>query len=115
MGPRRGHRRGARRTGHHREPRAHPRAPLGDAMIEKKVKASGLAALAAGLIDWALAEYVFKGHHVDAAVTAEVYAAIPAVIATAAGYLAPHTSRPVVPTPAPPSNVTVQPPPAAHP
>ncbi len=83
-------------------------------MIEKKVKASGLAALGAGLIDWALAEYVFKGHHVDAAVTAEVYAAIPAVIATAAGWLAPHTSRPVVPAPVPPSNVTVQPP-AAQP
>ena len=64
------------------------------APVEAKVKASGLAALAAGLIDWALAEYVFKGHHVDAAVTAEVYAAIPAVIATAAGYLAPHTPRP---------------------
>ena len=83
-------------------------------MIETKVKASGLAALAAGLIDWALAEYVFKDHHVDAAVTAEVYAAIPAVIATAAGYLAPHTSRPAPAPPAPPSNVTIQPP-AAHP
>ncbi len=70
-------------------------------MIETKVKASGLAALAAGLIDWALGQYVFKGGHVDAAITAEVYAAVPAVVATIAGYLAPHTPRPAVPVPPP--------------
>lgn len=79
--------------------------------VEAKVKASGLAALAAGLIDWALGQYVFSGHHVDAAVTAEVYAAVPAVIAFVAGYLAPHTSRPA-PVPAPPAVVL---PPAAQP
>ena len=101
------------------------------AAVEAKVKASGLGALAAGVIDWALATYVFKGHHVDAAVTAEVYAAVPAVLAFVAGWLAPHTARPhYVPQPAPapsppstvassgtvrpmppePTNVSVQPP-----
>lgn len=80
------------------------------APIESKVKASGLGALAAGVIDWALATWVFKGRHVDAALTAEVYAAVPAVLALAAGWLAPHTPRATAARPAAPSNVSVRPP-----
>lgn len=77
--------------------------------VEIKVKASSAAALGAGLIDFVLGQYVFKGHHVDAAVTAEIYAAVPAVLASVAGYFAPHTPRPAATPAAPPSNVVLQP------
>jgi hypothetical protein len=60
-------------------------------VIETKVKASSGAAFAAGIADWLLGKYVLHG--ADPAVAAEIYAAVPAVLAFAAGWLAPHTSR----------------------
>jgi len=80
--------------------------------VEAKVKASAAAALVAGIVVWLLGRYVLHGA-VAAGYTAEIDAAVPALFAAVAGYLAPHTARP--PVPAAPSNVTVTPPPAAHP
>jgi hypothetical protein len=78
---------------------------------ERKVQAGSAAALAAGLIDWALARYLFP-HGVDATGQALILAAVPGVLAYAAGWLAPHTPRPAPATvpPPPPSNVAVTPP-----
>jgi hypothetical protein len=65
------------------------------APAEKKVKAGSAAAIAAGLIDWALARWVFP-HGVDVTGQALILAAVPGVLSYAAGYLAPHTPRPAV-------------------
>jgi hypothetical protein len=62
-------------------------------VIEKKVTAGSAGATAAGLIDWALAEWLFPHMH-DPAGRAMILAAVPGAIALIAGYLAPHTSRP---------------------
>ena len=84
--------------------------------VEKKVKAGSAGALAAGLIDWLLARYLFP-HLDDATGQALILAAVPTVLTYAAAWLAPHTPRslPVValPQPAETGNVTVQKPPAA--
>ena len=79
------------------------------APAEAKVKAGSAGALAAGLIDWALAKWLFP-HGVDATGQALILAAVPGVLAYAAGWLAPHTPRPAPAATAPPSNVTVTPP-----
>jgi hypothetical protein len=56
--------------------------------VHQKVKAGTLAAAVSGLVVWALGKYVLHGH-VDAVITAEIYAAVPAVLTFAAGYLTP--------------------------
>ena len=79
-------------------------------MIETKVKASTGAAAASGLALWVLGHYVFKSGVPDV-IASWVYVLVPGVLAAAAGYLAPHTSRPgPPPPPAAPSNMTVVPP-----
>ena len=78
------------------------------APIEAKVKAGSAGALAAGLIDWALARYLFP-HGIDATGQALILAAVPTVLSYAAGYLAPHTNRALPP----PEQKTLQPPPGA--
>ena len=78
------------------------------APVEKKVQASTAAAAVSGLALFILGRYVFKGDVPDV-VTSWVYAAVPALLTFAAGYLARHTPRPDVPPPAAPSNVTVRP------
>lgn len=69
-------------------------------IFEPKVKAAGTGAsaggVAAGIADYLLSRYALKG--VDPVVQAEVFAAVPAIIAAAlalaAGWRAPHVSRP---------------------
>ena len=61
--------------------------------IERKVQASSAAAAASGLLLWILGRYVFKGTVPDV-VASWVYAAVPGVLAFAAGWLAKHTPRP---------------------
>jgi hypothetical protein len=78
--------------------------------VETKVQASSLAAAASGVALWALQTYVFKGNAVPAGLVSLIDVIVPAALAAAAGYLAPHTPRPVTPAPAPPSNVTITPP-----
>ena len=75
-------------------------------MIEKKVQASSAAAAASGLVLFVLGRYVFKGAVPDV-VASWVYAAVPAAVTFAAGYLARHTPRPDL--------APVTPPPAAGP
>jgi hypothetical protein len=80
-------------------------------MIERKVTAATGGAGAAGLIDWALATYLFPHLH-DPTGQALILAAVPGVLAFAAGWLAKHTPRPT-PAPAvdrPTGGVTVLPP-----
>ena len=77
--------------------------------VETKVRAGTLSAAAAGVALWVLQTYVFKGG-MPQGVESLVYLAVPAVLAGAAGYLAPHTHRPGLTPPAPPpSNVKLQP------
>ena len=74
--------------------------------VETKVQAGTLAAFVAGIIIWALQTWVFKGSAVPAGLVSLVYAVVPAALALAAGYYAPHTPRtppavtpqPVIPT-----------------
>ena len=75
--------------------------------IERKVQASTAAAAASGLLLWVLGRYVFKGAVPDV-IASWVYAAVPGVLAFAAGWLTKHTPRPDV---APASN---QPDPGAN-
>lgn len=70
--------------------------------VAPKIKAATtggtLGAVAAGIIDWVLAYYVFKGGNPPQVVQAEIYAVIPGVLAGLpafiAGYRAPHQDRP---------------------
>jgi hypothetical protein len=66
--------------------------------VHPKVKASTGAAAAAGIIVWLLGRYVLHGN-VDATVTAEIYAAVPAALAFAAGWLTPAVRKPPAPEP----------------
>lgn len=70
-------------------------------MIETKVKASTAAAALSGLALWILGKYVFKGDVPDV-IASWVYALVPAIVAGAAGYLAPHTNRVLPAAPVPP-------------
>lgn len=56
--------------------------------VHPKVKSSTAAAAVSGVIVWLLGRYVLHGH-VDATVTAEIYAVVPALITFAAGWLTP--------------------------
>jgi hypothetical protein len=74
--------------------------------VETKVTAASLSAAVAGVALWALSTWVFKSGTPDGVVSL-VYLLVPAVIAGAGGYLAPHTHRsgglpPLVPPTAPP-------------
>jgi hypothetical protein len=80
------------------------------ARVETKVQAASLSAAAAGAVLWALQTYVFKGNDVPAGLVSLIDVVVPAVLAAAAGYLAPHTPRPPAAAPTAPSNVTVTPP-----
>jgi hypothetical protein len=64
------------------------------APVEKKVTAGSLSAAAAGVVLWALSTYVFKDSGTPDGVVSLVYLLVPAVIAGAGAYLAPHTHRP---------------------
>jgi len=79
--------------------------------VETKVTAGSLAAALSGAIIWALQTYVFKGNDVPDGLVSLIYVAIPAVCAYAAGYLAPHSPRPV-PAPQRANVTTTKPPPA---
>ena len=63
------------------------------APLETKVQAGTASAAVAGVALWALQTYVFKSG-MPQGVESLVYLAVPAVLAGAAGYLAPHTHRP---------------------
>jgi len=65
--------------------------------VETKVQAGTLSAAVAGVLLWALQTYVFKDG-MPQGVESLVYLAVPALLAGAAGYLAPHTSRPTPPS-----------------
>ena len=69
--------------------------------IETKVQAGTASAAVAGVALWALQTYVFKSG-MPQGVESLVYLAVPAVLAGAAGYLAPHTHRPDLTVPAAP-------------
>src|SRR6266566_9332434 len=64
---------------------AYPAAP--------KVQAASVTAAASGAALWILSRYVFRGAVPDG-VASLVYAAVPGVLAFAAGWLAPHQDRP---------------------
>lgn len=81
------------------------------APIEAKVQAGSLAAAVSGAVLWALGAYVFKGGAVPAGLVSLIDVVVPAGLALAAGYYAPHTPRPVA-APVQPSNVTITKPPA---
>ena len=71
------------------------------APVEAKVTAGSLSAAAAGVVLWALQTYVFK-NGMPAGAESLVYLLVPAVIAFAGSYVAPHTHRPdLAPVPAP--------------
>ena len=61
-------------------------------MIEKKVQAGSLAAAVSGVVLWIAQTYWFKGG-MPQGFESLVYLAVPAVLAGAAGYVAPHTNR----------------------
>jgi hypothetical protein len=81
--------------------------------VETKVTAASLAAAVSGVALWALSTYVFKGGDVPAGLVSLIDVAVPAVLAAAAGYFAPHTPRPSPPAATLPGNVTITRPPAA--
>lgn len=62
--------------------------------VEAKVKHATAGAILAAFVVWALQRYVFRGD-VPEPVVAVVALAVPAVLTFAAGYLAPHTPRPL--------------------
>jgi hypothetical protein len=74
--------------------------------VESKVKAGTAAAAVSGIVLWIIGRYVFKGTVPDV-VTSWTYAIVPGLLTFAAGYAARHTSRPGLPPPVLPSNVTV--------
>ena len=63
------------------------------APVETKVTAGTASAAVAGVVLWVLTTYVFKSG-MPQGLESLVYLAVPAVLAGAAGYLAPHTHRP---------------------
>lgn len=65
--------------------------------VRRKVQASTAAAAVSGVVVWLLGKYVVHGT-LDAAETAEVYAAVPAVLTFLAGYLT-RDKPPAVPAP----------------
>src|SRR5205823_746199 len=74
--------------------------------IEAKVQAGTLSAVVGGIAVYLLQTYAFRGD-VPAGIVSLIYAAVPGLLALAGGYLAPHSPRPLPPSPAPPSNVTI--------
>lgn len=62
--------------------------------VEAKVKSASAGAVVAGFVLWLLQTYVFRGDVPDA-VALLVLLAVPAALTFAAGYLAPHTPRPL--------------------
>ena len=66
--------------------------------VHPKVRGATLAAAVSGVIVWLLGRYFLHGH-VDPVITAEIYAAVPAVLTFLAGYLTPPKKAP----PAPPA------------
>lgn len=62
--------------------------------VEAKVKSASAGAVVAGFVLWLLQAYVFRGA-VPAPVELLVMLAVPAGLAFAAGYVAPHTPRPL--------------------
>jgi hypothetical protein len=77
--------------------------------VETKVQAGTVSAAVAGVVLWVLQAYVFKDG-MPQGVESLVYLAVPAVLAGAAGYVAPHTHRPdLAPPPPAPSNVKATP------
>jgi drug/metabolite transporter (DMT)-like permease len=66
------------------------------AKVETKVTASTTAAALSGMILWVLGKYVFKGDVPDV-FASWIYIVVPGALAYAAGWLAPHTPRPVPP------------------
>jgi hypothetical protein len=83
------------------------------APVEAKVTAGSLSAAAAGVVLWALQTYVFK-NGMPAGAESLVYLLVPAIIAGAGAYLAPHTHRPdlLPPLVSPPSPAAPPLPPA---
>lgn len=79
------------------EPAAHMAPEPVRAPVEQKVTASsrgaGLGGALAGIVLWALGEFVFHGE-VPGEVSGFVIVAIPALGAFIDGYRAPHTARP---------------------
>jgi hypothetical protein len=72
--------------------------------LEPKVQAAGLAGTVAGIIVWSLQNWAFKGTTVPPGLVSLIDAAVPGLLAVAAGYLAPHQVRPgdpVAPVPPP--------------
>jgi len=70
--------------------------------VHAKVRSSSAAAAVAGLAVWLLGRYVLHGR-VDPVIQAEIYAAVPAVLSLAAGYLTPSPKPPAAAgKPAPP-------------
>ena len=69
------------------------------APVEVKVQAASLAAAVSGVVLWALQTYAFKGNAVPPGLVSLVDVAVPAVLAAAAGWAAPHTPRDVPPIP----------------
>jgi len=78
----------------------------GNMPVRRKVQASTAAAAVSGVVVWLLGRYVVHGA-LDAAETAEVYAAVPAVLTFAAGWLT-RDKPPAVP-PAVPASSTERP------
>jgi hypothetical protein len=82
--------------------------------VEVKVQAASLAAAVSGAVLWALSVYAFKGSTVPPGLVSLVDLAVPAILAAAAGYMAPHTPRPDLAPRVPlPPTVTMTPPPPA--
>lgn len=62
--------------------------------VETKVKAASAGSVLAGFVLWLLGRYLFRGD-VPEPVALLVLLAVPAALTFAAGYLAPHTPRPL--------------------
>ena len=73
--------------------------------VHPKVKASAAASAVAGIIVWLAGRYILHGH-VDPVIQAEIYAAVPAALSFAAGWLTPSAKPPVAGSisPQPPGN-----------
>ena len=68
------------------------------AAVTAVVAGAIVLATVAGALVYILQKYVFKGA-LDPGVEALVYAAVPGALALLAGWLAPHTPRPLPPAP----------------
>jgi len=77
--------------------------------VHRKVQSATAAAAVSGVVVWALGRFVLHGS-LDAAETAGVYAAVPAVLTFAAGWLTPAVRAPKRPKPRQPAG-----PPASNP